>query len=359
MSRDIYRKIAVDYLTVEDILRLCQVSKEFNKVFSYEIWQKLWLRDMSSVASLSPGPFYKKAHIEIKKIRNNYDKIIFRQYSPDQMVNLYAAKYGLDKLICDHNDSYDILRVATIYKQEHIVNMILENNDLKTPYWKFQDKDWKHEAIMFGAIESGDLLKVKEMVSLGVEKYDSGLVCAASNGNMEIVKYFISLGSTNYNDAMVSAIADGYSEIVLLMISLGANNYNFGLECACRNKRMELVNLMLSLGANDYNGALKSSASSGNYEIFEKILLLEDNLDYNASLQYAVIGGNMKIVDKLVELGANKYTKALHIASMYGRKDIAIKMLKLGAKGYSTSINTAKFYKHSDIVKLIEQYKSS
>ena len=196
---------------------------------------------------------------------------------------------------------------------------------------------------LFAAVESGDVAKVKELLSAEGKVIASSfyghksIICAAKQGNNEILKILLESNET----------ADRKS--------FWSNNYHtasVALRHATCNGNMEAVKLLLEYGAgaevNNLKEAVMSAAENGCFEILK--MLLESNpktkwkrfwKNISVVLRYASRKGNAEMVKLLIEYGAISVHKdstgaidltgALIEALFIGNPDLILLLLKAGA----------------------------
>jgi ankyrin repeat protein len=139
------------------------------------------------------------------------------------------------------------------------------------------------------ACETGDLKKVKSLVSRGVNIHshnDAALYCAAEYGHLNVVQYLIEQGSKGFDkldDYILPRSAEkGHFEIVKFLVEQGADihsNNDYALRWAASNGHFEIVKFLVESGAdihaeNDF--AIRWAELSGHNEILKYLKLVKN-----------------------------------------------------------------------------------
>jgi ankyrin repeat protein len=115
---------------------------------------------------------------------------------------------------------------------------------------------------LLSAAECGDLEKIKELESKGVDIHaanDWALQKASRYGKMETVKYLIQRNADVRADDDYSfqyASSNGHTDVAKLLLDNGCDIHadnNFGLRCAAKNGYLETVTMLIV----DYKMAVK------------------------------------------------------------------------------------------------------
>ena len=152
------------------------------------------------------------------------------------------------------------------------------------------------------ASQVGDLERVKELVSQGVDNFDLALRDASLFGHLEVVKYLVEAskkqpsvinGADNFDEALRNASIFGHLEVVKYLVENGADNFDLALRLASWKGQLEVVKYLVEQGA----------------DIHAK---------NDEALRYASMNAHLEVVKHLVEHGADIHAKdnfALKVAS--------------------------------------------
>ena len=311
MIRDVWRLIALNYLTVEEIFTLCMVCKELLQVLSEEyFWKQLWSRDLSDFVFGSKEK-YKRLIIKMKKIHRNHS---------DLDIQIYYAKHGLEKALFARKilDVAFLLVEASANAQWHIVDYIKQNP------WRYRDISniTLYSFIAQGAAKGGHMKEFQEMLTLGANDYGAYFSAACAGGQLHILEKVLEINPDTFVGheyfSISNAVEYGHLNIVKKLISIGVST-ELILNRACTFENDEIIDYMLTI-EEPKESALTRAIMNKNISLFQKILFAGCK-PKGESLIEAIRNYQIPMVKILAEI-IKDHTEAIEEATLLGYEDI-------------------------------------
>jgi ankyrin repeat protein len=235
-----------------------------------------------------------------------------------------------------------------------------------------------------GAVESGDLSKVKRFLSIGVSpntrgKYGSAVLhTAASRGHADIAKLLLDSGADvnvrlPTGGTALHMASDQPAEVAELLLSRGAEvdaTNDWGrtpLHAAVDHGNLDVATLLLAHGADpnakDHRGVTPvHEAASDSHMKLARLLLDEGG---ECPVEVAAMLGDVDEVRKYLDAGANIDARLaadkalLHWVALSGETRVARLLIARGADvnvrddSGGTPLYSAELYKHVDLANLL------